>query len=88
MSKQQTPTSQISSFSVKPPQEVHQQFRVGREKENALYLEASIQCALYGDTLGGVGPIGGDGRDEAVQLISLLLQLLHQALNGPLGEGL
>ncbi len=32
--------------------------------------------------------IGGDGSDEWVQLILLLLQLLHQALDGTLGEAL
>lgn len=30
--------------------------------------------------------VGGDGGDERVQLILLLLQFLDQALDGPLGE--
>lgn len=32
--------------------------------------------------------VGGDGGDEAVQLIPLLLQLLHQTLDGALGKTL
>ena len=32
--------------------------------------------------------VGGDGGDERVQLVLLLLQLLHQALDRPLGEAL
>ena len=53
-----------------------------------LYLEASVQSALDGDAFGGVGAVGGDGRDEAVQLVPLLLQLLHEALDRALGERL
>lgn len=30
--------------------------------------------------------VGGDGGDERVQLVLLLLQLLHQTLDGPFGE--
>lgn len=32
--------------------------------------------------------VGGDGCDERVQLILLLLQFLDEALDGPLGEAL
>lgn len=32
--------------------------------------------------------VGGDGGDERVQLVLLLLELLHQALDGTLGETL
>ena len=32
--------------------------------------------------------VGGDGGDERVQLVLLLLQLLHQTLDRPLGEAL
>lgn len=32
--------------------------------------------------------IGGDGGDERVQLVLLLLQLFHQTLDGPLGKAL
>jgi hypothetical protein len=35
-----------------------------------------------------VGPVGGDGRDEAVELIALLLELLYEALDGALGKRL
>lgn len=32
--------------------------------------------------------IGGDGSDERVQLVLLLLQLLHQTLDGALSKAL
>lgn len=32
--------------------------------------------------------VSGDGGDEGIQLVFLLLQFLHQTLNGPFGEGL
>ncbi len=32
--------------------------------------------------------VGGDGGDERIQLVFLLLQFLHQTLNGPFGERL
>lgn len=51
-------------------------------------LQPSVQRSLDGDTLAGMDPVGGDGGDEGVQLVLLLLQLLHQALDGPLGEAL
>lgn len=51
------------------------------------YLQPPVQCPLDGDTLAGMGPVGGDSSDERVQLILLLLQLFHQALDGPLGKG-
>lgn len=35
-----------------------------------------------------MGPIGGDGCDEGVELVFFLLQLFHQALDGPLGKRL
>lgn len=35
-----------------------------------------------------MGPVGGDGRDEGVELVFFLLQLFHQALDGSLGERL
>lgn len=33
-----------------------------------------------------VAPVGRDGGDQAVQLVPLLLQLLHQALDRPSAE--
>ena len=35
-----------------------------------------------------MGAVGGDGGDEAVQLVPLLLQLLHEALDRALRERL
>ena len=35
-----------------------------------------------------MGPVGRDGRDEAVQLVPLLLQLLDQALDRAFAETL
>lgn len=32
--------------------------------------------------------VGGDGGDERIQLVFLLLQFLHQTLDGPFGERL
>ena len=52
------------------------------------YLQTAIKRSLDGDALGGMRPVGGDGGDQAVQFITLLLQLLHQALDGSLGEAL
>ncbi len=52
------------------------------------YLQPSVQRPLDGDTLAGMDAVGGDGGDERVQLILLLLQLLHQTLDGPFGEAL
>ncbi len=52
------------------------------------YLQPSIKRPLNGHTLAGMGSIGGDRRDEGVELVFLLLQLFHQALDGPLGERL
>ena len=34
------------------------------------------------------GAVRGDGRDERVQLVPLLLELLHEALDGRPGEAL
>ena len=56
--------------------------------EFGTHLEAPIEGALDGDALGGVSAVGGDGGDEAVQLVPLLLQLLHQALDRALRERL
>lgn len=52
------------------------------------YLQTSIQSPLNGHTLAGVGAVCSDGCDEGVQLVFLLLQLLHQALDGPFGKRL
>ena len=52
------------------------------------YLQSSVQRPLDGHTLAGVDAVGGDGSDERVQLVLLLLQLLHQAFDGSLGEAL
>lgn len=52
------------------------------------HLQAPVQSALDGDALAVVGPVGCDGRDERVQLVALLLQLLHQRLYGPFGKAL
>lgn len=46
------------------------------------YLQASIKGPLNGHTLAGVGTVGSDGCDEGVELILLLFQFLHQALDG------
>lgn len=54
----------------------------------ACNLQPAIQRPLNGHTLAGVDAIGGDGSDERVQLVLLLLKLLDQALDGPLGEAL
>ena len=56
--------------------------RIGKDS----HLEAAVESPLYGDALRRVGPVRRDGRDERVQLISLLLQLLHQRLNCPLAK--
>lgn len=51
-----------------------------------MHLEATVESPLYGDALRRVGPVRRDCRDERVQLISLLLQLLHQRLDCPLAK--
>lgn len=51
------------------------------------HLQSSVKCPLNGYTLAGMSPVGGDSRDERVELIFFLLQLFHQALDGPLGKG-
>lgn len=56
--------------------------------ERSTDLQPSIQRPLDGHTLAGMHAVGCDGGDERVQLVLLLLQLLHQALDGPLGEAL
>ena len=50
------------------------------------YLQPSVQRPLDGDTLAGMDAVGGDGGDERVQLVLLLLQFLHQTLDGAFGE--
>ena len=50
------------------------------------HLETSVQGPLDGDALRRVGSVRGDCRDERVQLISLLLQLLHQGLDCSLAK--
>ena len=56
-------------------------------KEGAIWhLETPVQGPLNGDALRRVGAVRGDRRDERVQLISLLLQLLHQGLDGSLAK--
>lgn len=57
-------------------------------KSLLLHLQATIQSSLYGHTLAGMSAICGDGRDEGIQLVLLLFQLLYQTLNGSLGEAL
>ena len=54
----------------------------------ASYLQPAIQRPLDGDAFAGVDAVGGDGGDERVQLVLLLLQLFHQTLDGTLGEAL
>lgn len=50
------------------------------------HLQPPVQRPLDGHTLAGMDAVGGDGSDEGVQLVLLLLQLLHQALDGSFGE--
>lgn len=51
------------------------------------YLQTPVKCSLNGNTLAGMGSIGGNGSNEGVQLVFFLFQLFHQALDGPLGKG-
>ena len=53
-----------------------------------LHLQPPVEGSGNGDASGGLDAAGGDGGDQVVQLLPLLLQLLHQGLDGPLGEGL
>ena len=57
-------------------------------RRKSSYLQSSVERPLNGHTLAGMGPVGGDGRDERVQFVFFLLQLFHQALDGSLGESL
>lgn len=41
-------------------------------------LQTPIQCSLDRDAFAGMRPVRGDGSDQRVQLVSLLLQFLHQ----------
>ena len=50
------------------------------------HLETPVEGPLNGDALRGVGAVRGDRRDQRVQLISLLLQLLHQGLDCSLAK--
>ena len=52
-----------------------------RKSFSACDLKSSIKSLRDGDTCGRGVAVGGDGRDQGVQLIPLLLQLLHQALD-------
>lgn len=52
------------------------------------HLQSTVQSALDSDAFAVVRPVGRDGRDQRVQLIALLLQLLHQRLDGSLGKAL
>ena len=63
------------------------------EKEDAFrglpfvtHLQATIERALYRDALARMCAVRRDGRDERIQLVPLLLQLLHQRLDRALGE--
>lgn len=51
------------------------------------YLQTPVKCSLNGNTLAGMGSIGGNGSNEGVQLIFFLFQLFHQTLDGPFGKG-
>lgn len=59
---------------------------VAADPEGGTDLQPPVQRPLDGHTLAGMDAVGGDGGDEGVQLVLLLLQLLHQALDGALGE--
>jgi len=50
------------------------------------HLQSTVEGALDGHTLAGMGSVCGDSRYQGVQFVALLLQLLDQRLNGPLGE--
>ena len=52
------------------------------------YLQPSVERALYRDALGRVRPVGGDRRDETVEFVSLLLEFLHETLDGALRKRL
>lgn len=51
-------------------------------------LKAAIEGPLYRDALAGMGPVRRYRRNQAVQLIPLLLQLFHETFDGPLGKTL
>lgn len=51
------------------------------------YLQTPVKRSLNGHALAGMGSVGGDGSDEGVELVFLLLQLFHQALDGAFGKG-
>lgn len=59
-----------------------------REPFTSSHLQTSIKCPLNGHTLAGMSPVGSDCCDEGVELVFLLFQLFHQALNGSLGKRL
>ena len=46
---------------------------LGQEGGGGLHLEATVESPLYGDALRRMRPVCRDGRDQGVQLISLLL---------------
>jgi hypothetical protein len=45
-----------------------------QNKTFAKYLEPSIQCSLNGDTLTGVGSVGGYSSNQTVKFVSLFLE--------------
>ena len=53
-----------------------------------LHLQSAIESPRNGDTFGRLGPAGGDCRYQGVQLVPLLLQLFHEALDCALRERL
>lgn len=68
----------------------HQPNRRGAERAVAFaagsHLQPPIQRPLNGHALAGVSSVGGYGRDQRIQLVFLLLELFHEALDGALGE--
>lgn len=59
-----------------------------REALPPRHLQSTVERALNGDALAVVRPVGRDGGDQRVQFVALLLQLLHQRLDGPLRKAL
>lgn len=57
-------------------------------REHPSHLQTAVEGALNGHALAGMGSVRGNGRDQRVQFVALLLQLLDQRLDGPLGESL
>lgn len=59
-----------------------------RKTFSTRHLQPPVQSPLYGYTLAWVDTVGGDGSNERVQLIFLLLEFLDQALNSTFGKAL